>query len=86
MIALLNNAFLLLFVGNGLSYHLCYEWLISAHYRKSREVTINKRIAQILWIYRNIERNKSKWFYYDMIVGRQLYFDGNARDVRITNN
>ncbi len=71
---------LLFFIGNGCPPTFISKWiLLSQYWCFSREKCL-KRARQIQFIVDNIDRNGSRWYYFDIHVGRLLYMNGTVKN------
>lgn len=72
---------LLLFaVGNGCPPNLMSEWILMSRYWCVLPAKCLKRGHQIDYILENLEKNKKKWFYFDIHHKRMAYLNGNFKN------
>ena len=64
--------------NNGCPKDIIIEWVVTSTYWQRDKM--RKRIDQMDWIFRNMERFNSNWFYYDLFHNRYFYVNGCERE------
>ena len=70
------------FFGNGCPPTFISKWILLSQYWCFSQEKCLKRARQIQFIVDNIDRNGSKWYYFDILVGRLLYMNGTVKNNR----